>query len=163
MKKVISILVPIIAVALVLVGCGKSGTVGEKKTVSEVEQLLTKKGQTFYDDTAADRFEIIGLNKIKVRNVNNNNVTYINLKKAGYTESKKYMLYNVSSSGNDGYDFMNDEKVAIVISNVKGNKYLSFVGEKDSNYKKTTKLTNETIDKFSKSVKHVNSGIKIVE
>lgn len=163
MKKVVSILLPLAAVVLLLVGCGKSNTMGEKKTVSEVDQLLTKKGQKFYDDLSSEKFEVVEPNKVKVKNVNNNTTTYINFKKAGYTKSKKYMLYNVSSSGNGGYNFLNDEKVAIIISNVKGNKYLSFVEEKDSNYKKTVKLTNETIDKFAESVKNLNRGIKIEE
>lgn len=114
MKKLISILLPFIAVLLVLVGCGKSNTIGEKKTVSEVDQLLTKKGQTFYDDLSAEKFEVVEPNRVKVKNVNNNDTTYINFKKAGYTKNKKYMLYNVSSSGNGGYNFLNDEKVGLL-------------------------------------------------
>lgn len=143
MKKLISILLPFIAVLLVLVGCGKGSTLGEKKTVSEVDQLLTKKGQQFESDDYLE-ITVTSPNHLSVKDTVNGNTNNIALKPSGTTADKKYAIYDIKSTGSGSYKFLNNRKAIIAKVVTKKEQLLEIYADKKSH------LTTKSFEKLLK-------------
>ncbi|WP_208423021.1 hypothetical protein [Latilactobacillus fragifolii] len=150
MKKVVSILLPMVAVILVLVGCGKSSMMGEKKTVSEVDRLLTEKGQQFQLDYM--HFEVKTPNHITATDTTNGYKNYLSFEKIDTTNDKRYAIYKIQSTGNGPYKFLDGKTAALIKRNKNKNSVLTIcIGNKK-------KLTTKRIDRNIQKNQNVQGG-----
>lgn len=151
MKKIFKYLVPLLGLIVLMAGCNKRPSFGEKKTVSEVDQLLTKKGQQFEADDYV-KFTVTSPNHLSVKDTVNGSTNNIVLKPSGTTADKKYAIYDIESTGSGSYKFLNNRKAIIAKVATKKKQLLEIYADKESN------LTTKNFERLLKKP----GGLKLI-
>lgn len=150
---------PLLGLVVLMAGCNKGTSIGEKKTVSEVDQLLTKKGQQFESDDYV-KFTVTSPNHLSVKDTVNGNTNDIVLKPSGTTSDKEYAIYQISATGLGAYKYLDGQKAAIFKRTVKHKDYITLYSEVDNNGKKE-KLDTQHIEKYMKNEYVYGSDLRI--